>query len=154
MYRFVTAVVEMRWSLWLVGALATLGALSVVGVRAQAEEGGGSPDAELTVAETAQICSSSVKTLMKEIRILFSEYNTTINCLAFGRERELEHGVVSVFEMDGTPVGRYNLTCRSNTVKAEQLMDQNTSRVEHTACLECAPTSEDEICHKRKSVLA
>lgn len=152
MYRFVTAVVEMRWSLWLVGALAALGALSVVGVHAQ--EGGESPDTELTVAETARICSSSVKTLMKEIRILFSEYNTTINCLAFGRERELEGGVVSVFQMDGTPVGRYNLTCRSNTVKAERLMNQSTSRVEHTACLECEPTSEDEICRERKSACA
>ena len=156
LFYFVSAVVEMRrhWSLWLVGALAALGAFFDVRAQEHGEGGGESPGvAEITGGETAQICTSSVETLTKEVRILFSEYNTTINCFAFGEERKLEHGVVSLFRFDGSPVGRYNLTCRSNTVKAEQLMDQNASRVEHTACLECSPTSEDEICHERKLVL-
>ena len=144
-----------HWSLWLVGALAVLGALFVnVGVRAQehGEGGGESPGVAEITGETAQICTSSVETLTNEVEILFSEYDTTINCFAFGEEGRLEHGVVSLF-LNGMSVGRYNLTCGSNIVKAERLMNQSASPVEHTACLECAPTSEDEICQERKSVL-
>ena len=141
----------MRWSLWIVGALAALCALSSVGVRAQehGEGEGGTPDAEIT----AMACSSSVKTLEEEVHTLFEEYSTIINCFAFGEDRNLEHGVVSVFQNNGTPVARYSLTCGRNTIKAERLEDQNTSRMENTACLECRPTSEDEICYQRKVLL-
>lgn len=141
----------MRWSLWIVGALAALCALSSVGVHAQehGEGEGGTPDAEIT----AMACSSSVKTLEEEVHTLFEEYSTIINCFAFGSDRNLEHGVVSVFQNNGTPVARYSLTCGSNTIKAERLEGQNTSDMENTACLECRPTSEDEICYQRKILL-
>lgn len=142
----------MRWSLWIVGALAALCALSSVGVRAQehGEGEGGTPDVEITVGETAMVCSSSVNTLKEEVHTLFEEYSTIINCFAFGEDRNLEHGVVSVFQNNGTPVARYSLTCGRNTIKAERLEGQNTSRMENTACLACMPTSEDEICSQRK----
>ena len=143
----------MRWSPWIVGALAAIGALTV-GVHAQ-EHGageGGSPEVDVTDGETAMVCTSSVNTLVKEIEVLFSDYNTIINCFAFGTERSLEHGVVSVFQLDGTPVARYNLTCRGNEISTTQLVGQNASHVENTACLECASTRDDEICHWRKSV--
>ena len=145
----------MRWSLWIVGALAALCALSSVGVRAQehGEGEGGTPDVEITVGETAMVCSSSVNTLKEEVHTLFEEYSTIINCFAFGTDRNLEQGVVSVFQNNGTPVARYSLTCGRNTIKAERLEDQNTSRMENTACLECRPTSEDEICYQRKVLL-
>lgn len=140
----------MHLSLWI--ALAALGALSV-GVRAQEREGG-SPEMEITGGEATQFCTASIETIMEEIHTLFSEYNSTvINCLAFGRERNLENGVVSVFQMDGTPVGRYYLSCMSNALKAQLLVGQNASTEEHEACVECMPTAEVEICHICKSLL-
>lgn len=154
---FVSAL-KMRWSLWIVGTLAALGALSV---RVLAQEGGhGEPEVEATGGETTPFCNSSTEVLIEELLTLFSEYNTTINCLAFGPERNLESGVMSVFQTNGTPVGRYNLSCQSNALTARELNGQNASRMdirdkEYHACVECNPTAEvpEDICDRRKSVL-
>ena len=144
----------MRWSVWIVGALV---ALSV-----RAQEGGheGAPAVEATGGETTRFCTSSMEVLMAEILTLFSpsEYNTTINCLAFGPERTLEGGVLSVFPLGGTTPGRYELTCNSNALKAQQLIGQNASSMDigdedHHACLECIPTEVPEkICHQRELI--
>ena len=149
---------KMRWSLWIVGALAALGALSVC---VCAQEGGshGEPEVEATGGGTTQFCNSSTEVLIEELLTLFSEYNTTINCLAFGRERKFS-GVMSVFQTNGTPVGRYNLSCESNALKARELIGLNVSRMdirneEYHACVECRPAAEvpEDICDRRKSVL-
>ena len=147
----------MRWSVWIVGALV---ALSV-----RAQEGGhegeaANPAVEATGGETTLFCTSSMKVLMAELETLFShdEYNTTINCLAFGPERTLEGGVLSVFPLDGTTPGRYNLTCQKNALKARQLIGLNASSMDigdedHHACLECRPTEvPEEICHQRELI--
>ena len=136
-----------------------VGALVGLTVRVGAQEGhGGEPEVEVAVEGSAQFCTSPIEVLMAEFRVLFSpeEFNMSINCLAFGLERNLEYGVISVFRLDGSSSGRYNLTCKSNSLKAQQLLGQNASlfnltEQEFHACLECRPTEIDsEICHERK----
>lgn len=157
LYSFRFSSCRMCWSPWIVGALAALGTLSVC-VRAQE---GGHGEEVVEAVEIAQFCTSSTKVLLEEILELFDshDYNITINCLAFGQERNLESGVISVFRLDGTTSGRYSLACQRSSLKAQELLGQNASRLdirdeEHHACLECRPTeAPEEICHDRKSVL-
>lgn len=116
----------------------------------------------LPVEETAttnipSFCSSSLDIIMAEVNTLWdpTQFNMTINCLAFGRERMLETGIVSVFNLDGTPSARYVLRCQGNALIASQspqpVSRRNIMNRPYRACVECEDaTNPADICPNRK----
>jgi hypothetical protein len=116
------------------------------------------PVEETATTNVPSFCQSSLDIIMTEIMVLWDprQFNVTINCLAFGRERMLETGIVSVFNLDGTPSARYVLRCQGNALTATQ-SPQPTSRRnimsrDYRACVECQDaTNSADICPERKS---
>lgn len=118
------------------------------------------PVEETATTNIPSFCASSLDVIMAEIKTLWDplQFNITINCLAFGRERMLETGIVSVFNTDGTPSARYVLRCRGNALIATQ-SPQPVSRRDirnrnYRACVECEDaTNPADICPSRKCFL-
>ena len=118
------------------------------------------PVEETAATNIPSFCQSSLDIIMAEIKQLWDPrmFNITINCLAFGRERMLETGIVSVFNLDGTPSARYVLQCQGNALTATQ-SPQPVSRRDimnrnYRACVECQDaTNPADICPERKCFL-
>ena len=118
------------------------------------------PVEETATTNIPSFCASSLDIIRAEINNLWDPrlFNITINCLAFGRERMLETGIVSVFNVDGTPSARYVLQCQGNALIATQ-SPQPVSRRDinsrgYRACVECEDaTNPADICPNRKYIL-
>ena len=112
---------------------------------------------ETATTNVPSFCASSLDIIMAEINALWdrTQFNITINCLAFGRERMLETGIVSVFNIDGTPSARYVLRCQGNALTATQSPQPVSRRSimnrDYRACVECEDaTNPADICPNRE----
>ena len=144
-------------------ALFTVLSLLLLSVSAQepppASEMPPAPAGEMEItSDTPSFCASSLDVIMAEIRALWAEdrLNVTINCLAFGRERMLESGIVSTVRPGGRLLTRYTLRCRGNaltaTQSAQQPLPTDIVDLPYRACVECEDVAvAADICQRRKS---
>ena len=99
-------------------------------------------------------CASSLDMIKAEISRQWNPGEVTVyfNCLAFGRERALESGIVSIFPNDGvTPGTRFTLTCREDILLIAESNQParrfNLTAQTYQACAECIDASAvNDIC--------